>query len=306
MALDFDQISAITQKKFIPKMVDNIFDSDPLLQRLKKKSYKAVNGGTEIVQPLLYAQLTSAGWYQGADTLLTSDNDTFTAAKYTWKQAYANITVSGRDERINSGDAQMVDFVKSKTMLAEKTLIDILSDGIYSDGTNSKSIVGLQDICDTSSTIGGISQSSYSWWQAYLNSSDTTLSLSVLQTMDTTLSKNNEGPTVYMATRANYNRYYALLQPQQRFMDEETAKGGFSSLMFNGKPFIAGSKVPTNNVFALNEAYLHLYYHPKCDMLFVPFERPNNQDVRVAKVLWMGALGSSNNRMHGRCSALAA
>lgn len=306
MALDFDQISAITQKKFIPKMVDNIFDSDPLLQRLKKKSYKAVNGGTEIVQPLMYAQLSSAGWYQGADTLNTTDNETFTAAKYTWKQAYANITVSGRDERINSGDAQMVDFVKSKTMLAEKTLIDILSDGLYSDGTTAKSIVGLQDICDTSSTIGGISQSTYSWWQAYLNSSDTTLSLSVLQTMDTTLSKNNEGPTVYMATRANYNRYYALLQPQQRFMDEETAKGGFTSLMFNGKPFIAGSKVPTNNVFGLNEAYLHLYYHPKCDMLFVPFERPNNQDVRVAKVLWMGALGSSNNRMHGRCSALAA
>lgn len=306
MPLDFDQISSITQKKFIPKLVDNIFDSDPLLQRLKKKSYKSVNGGTEIVQPLMYATLSSAGWYQGADTLLTTDNETFTAAKYTWKQLYANITVSGRDERINAGDAQMVDFVKSKTMLAEKTLIDLLSDGLYSDGTTAKSIVGLQDICDTTSTVGGISQSSYSWWQAYLNSSDTTLSLAVLQTMDTTLSKNNEGPSVYMATRANYNRYYALLQPQQRFMDEETAKGGFTSLMFNGKPFIAGSKVPTSHIFALNEAYLHLYYHPKCDMLFVPFERPNNQDVRVAKVLWMGAFGSSNNRMHGRLSAIAA
>jgi hypothetical protein len=306
MALDLNQISSITERKFIPKLVDNIFDSDPLLQRLKKKSYKSVAGGTEIVQPLMYAQLSAAGWYQGADTLSTTDNETFTGAKYQWKQLYANITISGRDERMNSGDAAIVDFVKSKTMLAEKTLVDQLGDGIYSDGTNTKSIVGLQVIVDSDQTVGGISQTDYSWWQAYIDSSTTTLSLAGLQTADTTLSKNNEGPTVYMATRANYNRYYALLQPQQRFMDEETAKGGFTSLMFNGKPFIAGSKVPSNNIIALNEAYLHLYYHPKCDMLFVPFERPNNQDVKVAKVLWMGALGSSNNRMHGRLTAVSA
>lgn len=306
MPLSNDQLSAITQKKFLPKLIDNVFDSDPGAQRLKKKCYKSVDGGTSISQPLMYAQLTAAGWYTGAETLDTTDNETFTGADYQWKNAYANITLAGPDERKNSGDAQVVDLAKSKTMLAEQTLIDILGDGIYSDGTTSKAIAGLRVILSATSTVGGISQTDYSWWQAYLDSTTTTLTMAALQTMDTTLSKNNEGPTVYLATRANYNRYYALLQPQQRFMDEETAKGGFSSLMFNGKPFIAGSKVPTNNILALNEKYLHLYYHPGCDMKFVPFQTPINQDVRVAKVLWMGALGSSNNRMHGRMSTVAA
>lgn len=307
MALTYDQISAITQKKFIPKLVDNVFDSDPILQRAKKKGwYEKLDGGTQVVYPLAYAQTNASDWYSGADTLSTTDNDQMTGAAYDWKQIYANISISRRDELMNSGDSQIINFVKQKTMLAEKTIIDKMGDGIYSSGTNAKSISGLRVFLSTSNTVGGISQTTYSWWQAYVDSTTTTLTLAALQTADTSLTINNEGPTVYMATRTNYNRYYGLLQPQQRFTDSETGKGGFSSLMFNGKPFIAGSKVPANHVIALNEAYLHLAAHKDEDMRFEPFQKPVNQNVKVAKVYWMGVFASDNNRMHGKLSALTA
>jgi hypothetical protein len=307
MALSYDQLSAITQKKFIPKLVDNIFDSDFLLQRAKKKGwYEKLSGGTQILAPLAYAQTTAAGTYQGADTLSTTDNDQFTSAAYDWKQYYGNITISRRDELMNSGDSQIVNFVKQKTMMAEKTLIDLLGTGLYSAGTDTKALSGLRVILSTSNTVGGISQSTYSWWQPTIDSSTTTLTMSALQSLDTTLTINNESPTIYMATRTNYNRYYALLQPQQRFTDSETAKGGFTNLMFNGKPFIAGSKVPSGYVIALNEAYIHLWVHQDEDMRFEPFIKPTNQNVKTAKVYWMGELGSDNNRMHGALSAIAA
>lgn len=80
MALTWDQVSGITEKKFMPKLADNIFLVSPALDRLKKKSYKKLDGGTSIMQPLEYAQITAAGWFQGADTLSTSDNETMTAA----------------------------------------------------------------------------------------------------------------------------------------------------------------------------------------------------------------------------------
>lgn len=306
MPLTYDQISAITERKFIPKLYDNIFDSDPLLQRLKKKSYQKLDGGTTILVPLNYAQTTASDWYQGADTLSTTDNDQITSAEYTWKQLYANISISRRDELINSGDAQIINFVKSKVQIAEKTMMDKLGDGIYSAGSDAKSIVGLRVIVDTANTVGGIAQGTYSWWQSQEDGSTTTLTIAALQTQYNTLSINGEKPTVIMATRANYNRYYALLQPQQRFMDSETAKGGFDNLMFNGTPFIAGSKVPSSHVFMLNEAYLHLFVHKDEDMRFEPFQKPINQNVKVAKVYWMGALGSSNNRMHGKFTAITA
>ena len=207
---------------------------------------------------------------------------------------------------INSGDTQILDLVKAKTQIAEKTLTDYLQDGLYNAGTNAKAIVGLGAIIGTANTIGGFSQSTYSWWQGQVDSSTTTLSIAAMQTMYNSLCLNNEQPTVIMGTRANYNRYYALLQPQQRFMDSDTAKAGFSNLMFNGTPFIVGSKVPTNNILFLNENYLVLAVHKDEDFRFEPFQKPVNQNVKTAKIYWMGSFGSANNRMHGKLSAVAA
>jgi hypothetical protein len=69
MALTYDQISAITLKYYVPKMYDNIFNSNPLLQRHKKKSYQKVDGGVSVMVPLNYAVPSASGWYAGYDTL---------------------------------------------------------------------------------------------------------------------------------------------------------------------------------------------------------------------------------------------
>ena len=306
MALTWDQISGITEKKFIKKMADNIFDSNPLLKRLKEKSYEKLDGGTSIMVPLNYATTTASGWYTGADSLSTSDNENITAAEYQWRQIYANISITRLDELKNSGDSAKLSLVKSKVQIAEKTIMDTMGTALYNDGTTLNALVGLKAIVGTASTVGGIAQSTNSWWAGQVDSSTTTFSIAALQTQFNACSVDSDSPTVIMATRANYNRYYAALQPQQRFMDSETAKGGFSSLMFNGAPFIADSHCPASHIFILNEKYLHLFVHQDEDMRFEPFQKPINQNVKVAKVFWMGALGSSNNRLHGKLSAVAA
>ena len=125
MALTYGQIDAITKKKFIPKLVDNIFDSNPLLKRMREKAM-VIDGGERIMCPLNYAQTTAAGWFSGADTLDISDNDSITAAFYLWKQAYANITVTRLDELKNSGDSQVLNFVKNKVKIKYREIyIDI-------------------------------------------------------------------------------------------------------------------------------------------------------------------------------------
>jgi len=303
MPLNYDQLSAITQKKFVAKLYDNVFDSNPILQRLKQKSYEKLDGGERIVVPLNYAQVSASGWYSGADTLSTTDNDVMTAAEYTWKQLYANISITGADERKNSGAAQILALTKNKVKIAEKTMLDKLGTGIYSNGSDTKSIVGLRDIVAVDQTVGGISQSTYSWWQAQVDSTTTVLSLPALQARDNAATVNNDKPTVGVTTRTLYNSFWALLQPQQRFMDASTAKAGFENLMFNGKPVMADSYCPASHFFLLNENYLHLFVHKDADMKFEPFQKPVNQDVKVAKILWMGAFGSSNNRLHAALTA---
>lgn len=304
MALTYDQLSAITQKKFIPKLYDNIFDSNVLLQRLKKKSYEKIDGGLSIMVPLNYAQVTASGWYAGADTLSTTDNDVMTAAEYQWKQLYANISISRADELKNSGDSQILSLVKNKVKVAEKTMEDKLGTGMYSNATDPKSIVGLRQIVGTANTVGGISQTTYSWWAAQVDSTTTTLTIASMQARYNLCSVNSDKPSILPTTRTLFNSYYALLQPQQRFQDSEVGKGGFSSLMFNGAPVVADSYCPSGYMFFLNEDYLHVFVHSKEDMRFEDFSKPINQNVKVAKIYWMGALGSSNNRLHGSLSAL--
>lgn len=307
MALSIDQLNAITDKYFIKKMFDNIFDSNVVLKKIMDGgSYKSVSGGTQIYVPLNYAQTTASGWYRGADTLSTTDNDNITAAAYDWCSVYAGVAITEEDELKNAGDAEQLNLLKSKMQIAEKTLKDLMGTGVFSDGSTTNSIVGLRDIVATDQTVGGISQTDNSWWRGQVDSSTTTTTISALNSVFQNCSVDSEKPDLIVGTRSTYNYYYAMLQPQQRFQDDKTAAGGFQNLMFNGAPFVHDSHCPSSHVFMLNLAHLHLFYHPKRNMAFEPFQKPINQQVKVSRILWMGALGSSNNRLHGKLSALAA
>lgn len=302
---NFDQLSAITRRHFVANMADNIFDSIALLQRAKKNSvYTSVDGGTKIIVPLNYAKNSSGGWYSKADTLLTNDNDAITSAEYEWKQLYENITIFGVDEAKNAGKAAVLKYVQEKVNICKTTITDRLGTSIYSDGSDAKEIVGLQAIVASSNTIGGISQSSNSWW-ASQSSADTVMTLSSLNTLYSDCSVGSNKPSVITSDSDQWDRYYNLLQPQQRFQDKSTADGGFTSLMFRGAPWIDDAAAPANKVFFLNEKFLHLFYHAKRNFQMDDFKKVVNQDAKVAQILWMGAMGSSNNRMHGKASYTA-
>ena len=217
---------------------------------------------------------------------------------------YTNISVSRLDELKNSGDYAILGFVKNKVKVAEKQMEDQLGTGLFSNATDPKSIIGLQQIVATGNTVGGISQSANSWWQAQVDTTTTTQTLSSMMTQFNLATINSAAPSVLITTRSIYNVYYSLLQPQQRFSDSDTAAGGFASLLFNGAPVIPDSHCPTSNLFMLNEDYIHLWVHKDEDMRFEPFQKPINQNVKVAKIYWMGAYGSSNIRLQAAMTGL--
>ena len=306
MALSVDQLTSITHRYIMPKMYDAIFDSNPLVKRLLASGqYMSVDGGTSINIPLNYAQTTATGWYTGADSLLTAENEQITSARYSWANLYAGITITEEDELKNGGNKGILKLLASKSQVAEKTIKDQLGTGLYSDGTNAKSIVGLRDIVAVDQTVGGISQTDYSWWRGQVDTS-TTLTISGLNSLYESAVVGEEKPTFGVTTRANYVRYYNTLQPMQRFTDSDTAKGGFQNLMFNGIPLVVDSHCPTSHLFFINEKHLWLCYHPERNFSAEPFLKPINQQVKTSRILWMGALGSSNNRLHAKASALAA
>lgn len=307
MSVSLDQLSAITHRYIMPKLFDNIFDSNPLLKRmLASGQYMSVSGGTSIDIPLSYASTTATGWFNGADTLSTQENEQVTAARYSWCNLFAGITITEEDELKNGGSAGVLKLLASKAQIAEKTMKDQLGTGLYSDGTNAKSIVGLRDIVAVDQTVGGIAQATNSWWQGVVDSTTTTLTIAAVNAAYESACVDSEKPTVVVSGRTPYTKYYNLLQPMQRFTDSETAKGGFQNLMFNGIPWLVDSHAPSAHVFGLNEKHLWLAYHPERNFTNEPFLKPINQQVKTSRILWMGGFGSSNNRCHFKMSGITA
>ena len=179
-----------------------------------------------------------------------------------------------------------------------------MGDGLYSSGTDAKALVGLRIAYTNSSTVGGIAQSSNSWWNTQKDSTSTTLTLAAMQAIDNSATVDSESPDLITTSRTLYNSYFALLQPQQRFVDSKTANAGFQNLMFNSKPIVVDSKVPANHMCFHNMKFMKLYVHKDADMKFQPFVKPVNQDVESAKILWAGVLGYSNLRFLGALTAL--
>lgn len=305
-ALTYDQINAITEKHFIPKLVDNIFQSNVLLFRAYKKGMK-LDGGLKINQPILYATNSAGGSYDGgADPLTITDNEQITSAEYDWKYYYGNITILRKDELRNSGKAAIVNFVKSKVQVCEMTLKDSMGTDLYGDGTgnSNKALDGLAIAVDSSGTYGGITRSDHAWWAAQEDGTNTVVSLPNLQTMWGQCSIDNDTPTLITTTQANFNRFYNGLTPQMRYSDNETGAAGFKNLMFNTAPLVVDSKVPTGYMYFLNERYLELVTHKDENFRFEPFIKPTNQNAALAKIYWAGNLTCSNCRMQGKFTAL--
>lgn len=302
---NWDQVSAVTEKLFLPKLVDNVFKSTPLLSRMQKRVEKQ-SGGTKIMVPLNYAQSSAGGWYSGADTLDNTDSDTITAAEFEWKQIHEPISITRRDELINSGQAAKVNFVKSKMKIAEKSIKDKVAVGLWNNGTTSKAILGVRSFLSTSNSYGNISQTSASWWQANVDAATTTQTIGAVQALHSAAGLNGDSVTVILSGSTRYDSYYLQLQPQQRFTDAKTASGGFTALMFNGVPWIVDSKAPSTHVVGLNEDALHFIVHQDEDFRMEPFAKPINQNVQVAHIYAMLAFASDNNRTHFALTALTA
>lgn len=299
------EISALTQKYLIPKLVDNIFDSNAALQRAKKRGwYDTIDGGTQITQPLAYAVATSAGRYSGSQTLLTDDNQSFTDAIWDWKQYYASINITRLDELKNAGKSAIVNHLKAKVQMAEKTLKNVLGTDLFSDGTTTNSFEGFKMICAITGTHGTIAKGTYSWWQANLDSTTTAVAPSSVQALIGDCTVDADRPTVIFTTQDVFDDLWAAIQPQQRFADEDTLKAGFINLIFNGIPVIVDSHVPSGYLFTINENYIQLLAHKDENFRFTGFRQPTNQNVKVAQIFWTGAMTSSNNRMHGMMNAL--
>jgi hypothetical protein len=298
-------INSITRKYYFKELVDEVSTSMPLLLKLKGKM-ETIDGGDDIRVPVSIARFASRGWYQGDEALPVASNDKVFNLIFPWAQYNVSIPISNLNKLKNAGSAKVIDHVKSEMDMAKRDVMDAFGTGLYSAGTDAKSIYGARCFLSTSATYGGVSMATESWLQSKIDATTTVTSLAKIQERYEAASEPPIKPNFITCTETIFNSYMNLLTPIQRYTDSKLASAGFENVLFRGAPVVEDSYCPSAHMIMWNLDYFNIYSQSSRQFPgeFIDFVTPTNQDAAVAHILWMGAAICKAPRFHGALTAL--
>ena len=309
---NFDALLSTTLANYRPQLTDNIFTARPLTYFLMDKGrIRMVDGGTKIVEPLIYGQNGTVASYSGYDTISLTAQEGMSAAEYDWKQYAASIAISGIEEAKNNGEAAIINLLEAKIMQAEESMREGFNQMFFADGTGNsgKNWNGLANLVESGNTVGGINSASgqgNDWWRSYEENTAGALTLAQMATAYNSVSVGNDHPDMILTTQTLYEKYEALLQPQLRYTDTKTADAGFQNLLFKAAPVTYDVHCTSGVVYFLNSKYLTLVGHSGKWFQQTDFVRPENLDARYALIMCYGNLTVRNRAKQGKLTAKTA
>lgn len=316
----FTELVSTTFRNHSKEIRDNISKNNALLRRLMDKGQiETLDGGLSIVTPLDYAANGTYQRYSGYDVLNIQASDVISAAEYQWKQVAVNVVASGLELRANSGENQIIKLAKSRVTNAIRSFKNGMSVDLYSDGTASNQINGLQAIVADAGTgtVGGIDSSSFAFWQNKVQSaaapiqggsaitvSSTTFE-SLINPLWLALVRGDDKPDLIVMDNNYYSFFETSQSPYKRYTDTTSGAAGFVSLKYKTADVIfdGGSGIPANHAYFLNTDYLKLMVHQDANMSVLDQRQAVNQDAVVIPVLWQGNLVCSNRALQGVAKA---
>ena len=308
---NFDNLLTTTLANYRSTLTDNIFTARPLTYKLMENGrIRMLNGGTKIVEPLIYGTNSTVGSYSGYETLALTPQEGISAAEFEWKQYAASIAISGIEEAKNNGEQEIINLLEAKIMQAEESMREGFNTMFFSDGTGNsgKDWNGLGNIVETGNTVGGINSATAGneYWRSYEENTATALTLAQMATAYNTVSVGNDHPDLILTTRTLFEKYEALLQPQLRYTDTKTADAGFQNLLFKAAPVVYDEHCTAGIVYFLNSKYLTLVGHSSKWFAQTQFVQPEDLDARYALIMCYGNLTCRNAAKQGKLTAKTA
>lgn len=307
----FTELVTTTFRKHRKEIVDNLSNRNALLKYLMKRgNYRTEDGGLSIAIPLDYAANSTYQRYSDWDVLNIGQSEVISAAEYQWRQIAIHVAASGRELRINSGDTRIINLVKARMKNAIRTFNNNFSFDLYSNGTLTNQINGIQAlIADTpTNTVGGIDANTWTFWQnKVFDASDNSVTPSA-----TTIENSMLLPAWMMVDRGPddqpdlivmSNDWYQFFEQSQtsikRYINQQSVAGGLVSLKYKTADvfFDGNSGIPTSRAYLINTEYLYLVVHEQANLEVLDAQKPVNQDGEIVPIIFMGNLCCSNRSM---------
>lgn len=314
MALPISEMTAHTMRNRTKKLADNVSKNNALLNRLMEKGKRVpVSGGEFIMQELEYAENGTAEFYNGGyQTANITPQDVAGSASFDFKFARCAVTFSGADKVKNAGKEQVINLLETRIKNAEKSMMNLISGGIYSDGTGFGGLYigGLQLLVSKTpavGTVGNIPAATFSFWRNQAISNATLNASNIRQFMNTTYVRTKRGNMdkvdLIVADDNLYTAYLDSLQEIQRITVDTSAQAGFQSLKYMGADVVLdggqGGFCPTNTMYFLNTNYIHWRPSSIRDFVVEDEIQSINQDAFVKFYYWAGNMTVSNRALQG-------
>jgi len=307
----FTELTYVTRRAFIPKMVVQIYNSTPLMAALIANSQTATGGVSSVTVPVQGAQFVNAQWsdYSGSFQQPAVQQGAYNA-EFTLKLMIAPVPFLGMEGAVQQ-DHAIIPLIEARMNDATNVMMDAMATALYTNTTNTQQFTGLPAAVDDgtgTATYGNITRSSTTnpWWRSkvYAAGSVNPTRQNVLQYISGTVKYGAEVPTFGVCGFGTWTLLAQDYVGQEQYVitpghgfdgDANGPQAAFRALMVAGVPIYPDPYCPEGTLYLLNTNYLSLYIHEQGQFVFTGFEStlPNWQIGYVGAVINIAELVST-------------
>lgn len=330
---NLDALFATSLANYKNTMEDAISESNAVFYEMKKgELWEKVDGGAYIAEDLMY-ELGSFDSYDGYDELSDTPTDGITQVIYQWRQGATPISYSEKERKQNKH--RLVDLVKAKIKQAEMGFIEGFNKALlqgaasqggggaitspYTSPLNGSTFIDPLPLIikydpTTSTVIGNLNQSTYTWWRNRTKTSSASTYLAFLLEFDNMYNTCSRGPggpptliwtdqtTYELLNAAYYDKFRTQLQTDGNYPFENVKFRRAHVTFDQYMPDVANGTTNTatkGTAFFINPTFLKMKVESETSFTQTDFQKPPKGDSRLAHILFMGQLCTNNRRKQG-------
>ena len=300
--------------------LNQFYPATPTMSALRAHK-KEEDGGDFLVCPVQVGLEPVGIWYRKAQQFGLHAKDPITQARYEWSFLEEPIVIYHQDERKANGTAKKLSLVDAMTQSAMDRIKRKLATAIYATSPEAHELQGLRVACSTSTgtTYGGISATTYTWWDNYRHTSGTVFASQgptrMAAAFDELARLPGMAPTEIFTTASIYESYEALAvgatqmtRPTTQGAGEQGADLGYPHLWYRGVPVYIDHYCPSGTMWFLNHDAIQLVEMAGGAFTLNPggfqYTVVNGLMARVAVLRWEGQLGTYCRKGVGVISAI--
>lgn len=281
-----NELTYITRRAFVPKMIVQIYNNTPLLANLIGNSQTATGGVSSVSIPVQGAQFVNGQWsdYSGEFNQPAVQQGAY-LAEHNLKLMIVPIPYLGMEGIVQDAHA-VIPRIEATMNDSTNVACDLMSTAIYNNTTDTQAFIGLPGAVDDGTnmvTYGNINRNTNTWWQSkvYNASSVAPTRQNVLQYIAGTYKNSGEMPDFGVCGVATWaylaqdfvNQEDYVVTPGSGFDQvDEGPRSAFRALMVAGVPVFCDPGCPEGTMYLLNTNYINLYIHEMASFAFTGFE----------------------------------